>query len=387
MKQIYYLTLFTFTLLFTLNISAQDDNIKENKLKLYGDVRFRVEADRNSNKNTIDIKRADRDRLRYRARFGFNYKLDNYEFGVRLTSGNPANQQSPHTTLGNGFDSHQFSLDKAYIKVKSNNGLWAWVGKNTMPFWGQNELLWDGDVNPEGVSLGGKFNIGEKTKLTPILGYYITKNNQLGDNINIATGDPINNLTQTFNNHSNILLAQLKACSQIDKNKLSISSGLISSTDKGVLKDKTDDMKYTIWASSIHFKSNIGLTAGFDYFNNLVDYTDNAAVIALHKNQKTGYVASLKYGKNKFTTAVTYALIQKYAVVDLFAQDDWVRWGTADMTRSSNFKGFELNFKYKFTKYFNSTLRFWNVEGIKFHGAGNQLETGTRVRLDFNIKF
>jgi hypothetical protein len=79
--------------------------------------------------------RDDRDRFRYRARFGAKYALnDNFEFGMRIRSGNPANQQSPHVTLGKGFDSDAFSLDKAYIKVKSKGGLWVWAGKNSMPY-------------------------------------------------------------------------------------------------------------------------------------------------------------------------------------------------------------------------------------------------------------
>jgi len=74
----------------------------------------------------------------------------------------------------------------------------------------------------------------------------------------------------------------------------------------------------------------------------------------------------------------------------MFAQDDWMRWDNTltnghSYTRSSNFEGFELNFKYKFTKKFNTTLRFWNIEGIE--KTGTDLETGTRIRLDFNIKF
>ncbi len=371
-----HLLLLTFAMLFAFNISAQDT---EKKLKLYGDVRFRVEADRNSNKNMKDEQRADRDRLRYRARFGFKYNMtDNFEFGMRIRSGNPANQQSPHVTLGNGFDSAQLNIDKAYIKVKSNNGLWAWAGKNSMPFWEQNELLWDGDVNPEGISFGGKFKMSETSKLAPVVGYYILANNTLTD----TDG----NSAQTFGNHSKLMLAQLKYCNKFGSDKLTLSSGIVNAKMTGELEEDTDDFSYNIWATSLQYKMNdLGLTAGVDYFSNLEDYKDKLPEV--YQDQKTGYAASLKYSKNNFGAAFTYASIQKYAVVDMFAQDDWVRWGNNEMTRSSNFKGFELNFKYKFTDKFNSTLRFWNVEGLEFHNGGNQLETGTRVRLDFNIKF
>ena len=377
MKKVFLFSTMILAMLFVVNIHAQDatkDVKKEKKLKLSADVRFRAEMDRDSKKSDGSM-RADRDRLRYRARFGASYALNsNFEFGMRIRTGNPANQQSPHVTIGKGFDSDQFSIDKAYIKVKSKNGLWAWAGKNSMPFWEQNELLWDGDVNPEGLSFGGKFKLGENSKLVPVLGYYILDQNKVTQTDGTTT--------QKFGDASNMKLVQLKFCNKFGDNKLTISSGLVAANLKDV-DPATDDFKYSIWATSAQFKLKAGLTFGLDYFSNLADYKD--VLSPEFEDQKTGYDASVKYAKGKFGAAVTYAAIQKYAVVDMFAQDDWMRWGNSDMTRSSNFKGFELNFKYKFTKKFNTTLRFWNVEGIE--KTGTDLETGTRVRLDFNMKF
>lgn len=365
-----------------VNVNAQDEVKKEKKLNLSADVRFRAEMDRNSDKNTIDAARTDRDRFRYRARFGAKYALNkNMEFGMRFRSGSPNNPQSPHVTLGKRMQSDQFSLDKAYIKVKSDKGLWAWAGKNSMPFWEQNELLWDGDVNPEGLSFGGSFKLSENAKLVPIAGYYVLDQNTVTHNDGVV----LEEASQKFGDFSNIVLAQVKFCNKFGDDKLTISTGVVNAA----LKDndeKTDDFVYTIWATSVQYKlKSSGLTFGLDYFSNLADLDNKVAEI--YEDQKTGYAASIKYSKKKFGAAFTYAAIQKYSVVDMFAQDDWVRWGNSDMTRSSNFKGIELNFKYKFTNKFNTTFRVWNVEGMEFHGGGDQLETGTRIRLDFNIKF
>jgi hypothetical protein len=54
------------------------------------------------------------------------------------------------------------------------------------------------------------------------------------------------------------------------------------------------------------------------------------------------------------------------------------------MTRSSNFKGHELSVKYNLNSKFNMVFRAFLVEGIRTTGVS--LETGTRVRLDLNIK-
>jgi hypothetical protein len=384
MKKILFITV-VLTFIISLNTFAQNIE-KDKKLKLYSDVRFRVEADRNSDKKIKDEKRTDRDRLRYRARFGLKYDMtDNIEFGMRARTGAANNPQSPHVTIGRYMESGQFSIDKAYIKLKINY-FWAIAGKNSMPFWGQNEMLWDGDVNPEGVSFGGKLKLSDNTKLGSVFGYYILANNVLVDTEN-------KNPSQTFFNHNNMMIAQLKLCNIIKDNKLTVSSGLIAANNKGNFKDDFDNFEYAIWATSLQYKlNNFGLTLGVDYFNNIVDYKDYISVANNHKDQKTGYVGSIKYGKGKFVTAFTYASIQKYAVIDMFAQDDWARWDTTDdnghsYATLSNFKGFELNFKYKFTSKYNTTLRFWDVRGLVFETDGNQLQSGTRIRLDFNMKF
>jgi len=375
MKKVLLYYIGALSLLIAVNVNAQDE-AKVKKLKLSADVRFRIEMDRNSKKSDGSM-RVDRDRLRYRARFGVRYNLTkNYEFGMRIRSGNPKNQQSPHTTLGNGFDSHQFSIDKAYVKIQSDKGIWAWAGKNSMPFWKQNELLWDSDVNPEGISAGSSFNIGTHAKLTPVVGYYIIANSK-----NITANGEV---SQKFGDHSNMALAQCRYTTNFTNNKLTVTSGLLAA-------HMQEALDYNIWATSVQYKLNSSnIVLGVDYFTNLADLKgktnfEGNRIDSNFEDQKEGYVFNIKYDKNKFGARITYASIEKYAVIDMFAQDDWLRWGNSDMTRSSNFKGFELNFKYKITHKFNTILRFWNIKGIE--KTGTDLETGTRVRLDFNFKF
>lgn len=356
-------------MLITSSIFAQDLN----KLKLFGDVRFRTELDRNSKKKDGSF-RNDRDRLRYRIRFGFKYNLNkNFEFGARIRSGNPFNQQSPHITIGNEFHSGDFSVDKVYIKVKDKSGLWLWAGKNGMPFWEQNEMLWDGDVNPEGLASGGKFNINDNMHIMPVLGYFIE-----------------NRSGKSFIDDSRILAAQVRLSNKFNDNKLVLSTGFINANKIPEKPDYVDTFtkNYSIWASSLQFNlKSVGLTLGVDYFKNLADYKNNENVADIFKDQTTGYVTSIKYGLGKFQFGYYFAHIEKYAVIDYFAQDDWVRWGNKNYTRSSNYGGHEFRVKYKIAKNFNTVFRAYFVEGLKIIPGGTDLETGTRIRLDFNIKF
>ncbi len=73
------------------------------KLSFNADFRFRVEQDWNSRKSDGSY-RDNRTRLRFRARVGFHYQLNDWaSFGARICTGNPLKQQYPQITLGTAF--------------------------------------------------------------------------------------------------------------------------------------------------------------------------------------------------------------------------------------------------------------------------------------------
>jgi hypothetical protein len=368
MKYLYCLFILFISFSITSKINAQDN---EKKLNFFGDVRFRAELDRDSDK-TDGTTRDDRDRLRYRLRFGFKYTLNEYfEFGGRIRTGNSLNQQSPHVTIGKEFESDDFSIDKAYITGKTKHGIWVWAGKNSMPFWRQNGLLWNDDVNPEGISSGGKFNFSNNSSIEPIFGYFIAGHS--GKN---------------FSDDSSISIIQLKLNRNVGQNSLVLSSGIIYGSNIPDTPDDTSSffINYNIWATSFQYNfKKLGLKLGLDYIENLKNYDNNENIANVYKDQTSAYIGSLTYTIKKFQFGLYYAHIEKFAVIDFFAQDDWVRWGNNNFTRSSNFSGQEIRIIYNINTQFNTVLRTYFVEGIKT--TGSNLETGTRIRLDFNMKF
>ncbi len=99
----------------------------------------------------------DRNRVRIRLRFGFlAHATDELEIGVRMRTGNPEDPNSPHATLGDGFDSLDINLDRAFLRYRPR---WADafvidVGKFPHPFRMNpvyQELVWDADLQPEGA--------------------------------------------------------------------------------------------------------------------------------------------------------------------------------------------------------------------------------------------
>jgi hypothetical protein len=238
-----------------------------------------------------------------------------------------------------------------------------------MPFWRQNEMLWDDDVTPEGISTGGKFQIGNEQNLEYVLAYYIANRSE-----------------KKFNDTGNLIVTQLIFTKNIRDQKLTASTGFIfgNNLQNIPVPEGSFFMNYKIWASSIQYKWN-SFIFGADLYQNFENYSDHPNMDEIYKDQKTGYVGSVKYSIGKFQFGYSYAHIEKYTVIDYFAQDDWLRWGTPIFTRSSNFKGYELKARYHFNSQFDLTFRAWFVNGIVT--TGSFLESGDRFRLDFNFRF
>jgi type II secretory pathway pseudopilin PulG len=115
-----------------------------------GDLRYRHE--------NIDQEGAttDRDRQRIRARFGFAAKINDDVTGtLQLATGGGSNDpRSTNQTLGDGLDRKDVAIDLAYINWKAAQGLSLQLGKMPQPWQKVGSYFWDGDITPEGASLG-----------------------------------------------------------------------------------------------------------------------------------------------------------------------------------------------------------------------------------------
>lgn len=353
-------------------ISLGDDK----KLKLFGDIRFRSEMDWDSMQSN-GAKRPNRDRLRIRFRMGLTYLYDEHIlFGARFRTGNVLSQQSPHTTLGDDFEPKSLNMDKAFIHGQWERG-WMWLGKNSFPFWTQNELFWDEDVNPEGFAAGASKDLSSGKKLKASFGYFV---------IDASANN------SRFSDASSLLAGQLVLDTKLKTADVTAATGFYAFKENPTAADAAlSDLNYRIWVLGMKasFKHNAKpLTLGLDFMKNAKNYTAGL----FNGDQKTGYAASIHYGglkeKKNWLFGYTYAHIEKYAVAAQFAQDDWLRWGSATDTRSSNFKGHEVRIGYAFGPSWNMLARLYSVKGIRPESlTATHLEDGNRFRVDFNLSF
>ena len=116
-------------------------------ISVSGDLRARYES--------FDIDgREDRERSRVRARIAVKARpTDNTEVAIGVATGGD-DPVSTNQTLGNGGSTKDVRLDIAYFKWHARPGLTLTGGKMKNPFFtpGDNGLLWDRDLRPEGMA-------------------------------------------------------------------------------------------------------------------------------------------------------------------------------------------------------------------------------------------
>jgi hypothetical protein len=189
-------------LLTTLPAEAQEESWAD-RIKFKGDIRLRYEA--------IDEDgEEERNRMRFRSRFGLSAKVsDDVKFVFQLASGGD-NPVSTNQTFDDGFSTKDIGVDLAYVDWKINDNLNFYGGKMKNPLYkaGGVPLVWDSDLNPEGLAMkftsggffgtaggfsveerssaddslllvvqaGYKFDVGENASLTAGAGYFAYSN-------------------------------------------------------------------------------------------------------------------------------------------------------------------------------------------------------------------
>lgn len=335
---------------------------------LAGDFRFRLEQDYDS-QTAAGVERSDRGRTRIRARLGVQYRDETFEFGVRARTGSNDSQQSPHFTIadfdGNDRGDADVGLDRWYLGARAGGG-WAWAGRNTFPFWKQNELFWDDDVTAAGGAAGYR---GEHWSATAA---------QLA--LPVGMKDFAGTLSA----------GQLTGNARIGAVDGVLAAGFFrfdaepGDPDAARLISGNGSRDYAIWNLGAQAKFKLGqmpIALGADFFRNTESYPASEAA----RDQDTGYVFSAQAGgvqrRGDWLLGYYYAHIEQLAVNNSFAQDDWLRWGSATQTRASDFKGHELRVGYGLLPKVNVLARLYLVEAL------TSREDGKRVRIDLNIAF
>ncbi|MBB6065611.1 hypothetical protein HNR76_002177 [Pseudoxanthomonas broegbernensis] len=123
------------------------------RLKVGGDFRVRGQFD-NSDRDGRD-----RSSGQVRGRLGATFAVnDRVTVGARLATGDSNDPNSTDVQLSNWLDDLEVSLDQAYLQLAFGE-LTVFGGKMPQPFV-RTELVWDGDVNPQGLAATWRHALG-----------------------------------------------------------------------------------------------------------------------------------------------------------------------------------------------------------------------------------
>ncbi|MCW0197776.1 putative porin [Sphingopyxis sp.] len=101
----------------------------------------------------------DRSRTAIRARLRASYAISNHlSVGTQIATGDPDDPNSADVTVGSFVDDLAVSLDQAWIRY-TRGGLTAYAGKFPQIFQ-RTDMLWDGDVSPQGVAVAYGADLG-----------------------------------------------------------------------------------------------------------------------------------------------------------------------------------------------------------------------------------
>ena len=148
-----------------------------NKASLSAGIRYRYEMDSRSGDDVdgngiddavegdTDANGGDRNRQRIRLRLGFKVMTGSGVTAAGRITTNTGSLDSANQTLSGFTGGYGVGFDRAYVKYKSG-GFWIQGGKNGNPAKQLSGAWFNGNFNPEGISLGfgtaagdGKFNL------------------------------------------------------------------------------------------------------------------------------------------------------------------------------------------------------------------------------------
>ena len=351
-----------------------------------GDLRLRHEWDgRRGAEN--------RNRERMRLRLGATVDIGKGLLaGFRLRSGDPRDAQSPYHDFGRSdgrwmLGSADVNIDLGYLTYKPTflEGAWLTGGKfkhafARTPVYG--ELVWDADVNPEGVAAGYTARVNEDLRLGLLVGGY----QLIGDD----AGPAGNHTDDTFAAFVTQGTADIELS---DTAKLMAALGFYHYSDP-----QPDGTTLAVAQNSGNLLQGTGLPAPLDleYVSDFsilnpmlalttqlagmplkfgAEYILNTAARGLADDRDTGYALGVWLGRSRWSGFYQWQVIEQDAVFSPFAQDDF--------QQSTNFRGHVLGLNYKLTDHLG--MRAWGLISKQIRGGPD--EWGSRLRFDMSASF
>ena len=345
------------------------------KTEFKGDVRVRQETVKIDGES--DGKNKDRQRIR--ARLGAYTEINpQVNTGIRIATGGGDDARSTNQDLDNYFDKKQLWLDQAYIDYHPTavKDLHLIGGKMPQPWVSMGDVIWDSDINPEGLAATYKHNLGNSgIEMFGSAGYYTLKDNVDGEGVQ-------------FRNDLSLYAGQLGArFAPTDSLKVTLGGSVYSYNNDKDSACPTTGTKTTPCALAVNGNSTdeFRLYEGFgqvDIANLPVplslygQYVHNAAT---DSDQDNAWLVGFKSKLNAFSLDYNYRDIQRNAVVGAFTDSDFANGTTGS-------RGHKVKVGYEIDKNFGVGVTYFLTKADYATTTQKDANANT-LQLDVEAKF
>jgi len=335
----------------------------DSPVSLGADLRYRHEL--------IDVEGKDaRNRHRIRARVNMTANVqDNLSLGFQLGSGSD-DPISTNQTLTGGFTSKQVNIDLAYFtwKPATVSGLSLSGGKVKNPFRipAKTELLWDNDLNPEGLALRYSRSGGAVPFFVTASYFWVEERKTEADAVLLGTQAGVDLTTAAAKIIAGAGYFDYQNTRRFAPFYDSGDSFGNSVDENGMYRYDYNDLEFFFEATPQALPGSVTVFA---------EYVSN---IAGDVNDNTGWMAGFSAGKCKnpgsFDASYYYKYLERDAVVGAFTASDFSDGG-------ADGKGHVVNLNYQLaSKTVLSATYYYNQlsvdNGKNYH----------RLQLDMNFK-
>ncbi|MDH0749627.1 putative porin [Pseudomonas sp. GD03842] len=333
------------------------------KTQFKGDVRVRQETIKIDGQNNSQ----DKDRQRIRVRLGAYTDINpQVSTGIRIATGGSNDARSTNQDLDGYFVKKDLWLDMGYIDYHPTAlpNLHIIGGKMAQPWVSMGDMIWDSDINPEGLAATYSLPINKGFELFGSAGNYTLKDNINGDG------------TQ-FKNDLRLNAAQLGAkFTPIDALKVTAGASIYqyqNDKDSAALRvngNNTDRFRLLEGFGQVDFN---GLAVPLALYGQYV--TNNAT----DSDEDTGWLAGVKTKVFGFGLDYNYRDVQRNAVVGAFTDSDFANGTTGS-------RGHKLGVSYDIDKNFAIGATYFLTKADYAVASQRDADANT-LQLDVLAKF
>ena len=353
------------------------------RVQPFADMRLRHEWDGRAGEEN-------RNRERVRFRFGATAQVNEWmKAGFRVRTGSREDPQSPYHNFGRESDDNQmlrgleFNLDRVFMTFEPTcdclDGTFLTIGKFGHPFASNpvySELVWDDDVQPEGVVGGWRGMPTENLYVDLTAGQYLLLSHDSSDEFEefsafVAQGAAKLKIDEHWSVKGAVGYYRYGDTEPADSTAV-VSDNNGNSVNLAGTKYLSDFQVLNPIASATFGGFDVPVTVSGEYIWNMGADGDT-------RDRDRGWAVGASVGGTQqpgdWYVFYQYQRIEQDAVFSPFSQDDFLL--------GTNFRGHVYGVKYKVTDRFS--LRGWGLTARPEDGPSSG--QSTRLRLDLDAKF